>query len=343
MRGRDDWPSCELAQPEALWQQNTNSMAKSKSFFGLRRGSTKSHTYQVFRGEQITKDRVYEVSNPQTTAQMEQRLKLPMIAQAASILKEIINHSFEGVEYGEESIKRFRQINLKTANLVVSQYVPKGMINTGIANFAISTGSLVSPGVNGIENDGGLAKITLKSTPTLSQTANTALTQDDIKNLGTAMYGNQVPDQVTFILSYNGNTYSFKNAAGETKTEGYQRFVISRLIFDENRYDENAAWKFTDGGDITNGYILIMIDGTKMQINLSENVTSGETGMAAAISSKLENGTWKRSNERFVPCTTDAITYDDVINTYVSSSAATSSTKYLNAGDETVTITGGSN
>ena len=35
-------------------------MAKSKSFFGLRKGSTKSHTYSTLDGQQITKDRVYD-------------------------------------------------------------------------------------------------------------------------------------------------------------------------------------------------------------------------------------------------------------------------------------------
>ncbi|MGF2526098.1 hypothetical protein ACQUW0_27715, partial [Ralstonia pseudosolanacearum] len=51
-------------------------MAKSKSFFGLRRGSTKSHTYQVNYGQQITKDRVSSVRNPKTTAQVMQRMKM---------------------------------------------------------------------------------------------------------------------------------------------------------------------------------------------------------------------------------------------------------------------------
>ena len=48
-------------------------MAKSKSFFGLRRGSTKSLTFQVLDGVQITKDRVSEVKNPRSVSQMKQR------------------------------------------------------------------------------------------------------------------------------------------------------------------------------------------------------------------------------------------------------------------------------
>lgn len=48
-------------------------MAKSASFFGLRRGSTKTLTFSVLDGQQITKDRVTEVKNPRTDMQMQQR------------------------------------------------------------------------------------------------------------------------------------------------------------------------------------------------------------------------------------------------------------------------------
>ena len=36
----------------------TNIMAISSGYYGLRKGSTKSHTYSVLNGKQITKDRV---------------------------------------------------------------------------------------------------------------------------------------------------------------------------------------------------------------------------------------------------------------------------------------------
>ena len=80
-------------------------MAKSKSFFGLRTGSTKSLTFQVYRGQQITKDRVYRVSNPRTEGQMAQRALIPIVAAARSALKGLVDHSFEGVPYGEASLK----------------------------------------------------------------------------------------------------------------------------------------------------------------------------------------------------------------------------------------------
>lgn len=120
-------------------------MAKSKSFFGLRTGSTKSLTFQTYRGQQITKDRVTSVSNPQTTAQMEQRLLLPMVANARTRLSGLIDHSFEGVPYGYQSLQKFSSLNLQKGALTVSSYVPKGLSDPGRANFIISDGSLHAP------------------------------------------------------------------------------------------------------------------------------------------------------------------------------------------------------
>ena len=120
-------------------------MAKSKSFFGLRTGSTKSLTFQTYRGQQITKDRVTSVSNPQSTAQMDQRLLLPMVANARTRLSGLVDHSFEGVPYGYQSLQKFSSMNLQKGALTVTCYVPKGLSDPGRANFIISDGSLHQP------------------------------------------------------------------------------------------------------------------------------------------------------------------------------------------------------
>ena len=120
-------------------------MAKSRSFFGLRTGSTKSLTFQTYRGQQITKDRVTSVSNPQSAAQMDQRLLLPMVANARTRLSGLIDHSFEGVPYGYQSLQKFSSMNLQKGALTVTSYVPKGLSDPGRANFIIADGSLSSP------------------------------------------------------------------------------------------------------------------------------------------------------------------------------------------------------
>lgn len=88
-------------------------MAKSKSFFGLRRGSTKTLTFQVNNGKQITKDRVYEVKNPRTQAQMVQRMVMATASAAYAKMKEIVDHSFEGITYGQMNMSEFIRLNAK--------------------------------------------------------------------------------------------------------------------------------------------------------------------------------------------------------------------------------------
>lgn len=88
-------------------------MAKSHAFFGLRRGSTKSHTYQVVKGQQITKDRVYEVTNPKSNRQMYQRA---LFANAVKFYKHstqaFFKFAFEDKKQTESDYNAFMRHNL---------------------------------------------------------------------------------------------------------------------------------------------------------------------------------------------------------------------------------------
>lgn len=111
-------------------------MAYSKSFFGLRRGSTKSLTFSVLNGKQVTKDRVSVVANPRTSKQMYQRAIFATVATSAKAMKFIIDHSFENVKEGNDSIREFRKLNLK----MLRNYVA----STG-DNAAASVGAKLQP------------------------------------------------------------------------------------------------------------------------------------------------------------------------------------------------------
>lgn len=96
-------------------------MAKSKSFFGLRRGSTKSQTYQVLNGQQITKDRVYDVANPKTNRQMRQRA---LFANAVKFYKHSISaffrFAYEDKKQNESDYNAFMRHNV-TASLILNK------------------------------------------------------------------------------------------------------------------------------------------------------------------------------------------------------------------------------
>lgn len=86
-------------------------MAQSRSFFGLRRGSTKSLTFSTFNGKQVTKDRVTDVKNPRTEAQMINRMLNYTAMSAYSAMKEIVDHSFASKSYGLQSMRHFLSKN----------------------------------------------------------------------------------------------------------------------------------------------------------------------------------------------------------------------------------------
>lgn len=92
-------------------------MAISKSFFGLRRKSTKSLTFSVLNGKQITKDRVSAVKNPKSEAQAMQRMRFALLSVNLAAYRPILERSVESVNYGSESVQYIMKKNMKNWKL----------------------------------------------------------------------------------------------------------------------------------------------------------------------------------------------------------------------------------
>lgn len=112
-------------------------MAKSKSFFGLRRGSTKSHTYSILNGQQITKDRVQSVANPKTQKQQFQRAIMASVMAAYSEMKEIEDHAFQGKKKGSENQREFMSRNLVAMRNAFLQYQDNKTVVANQKYFAV--------------------------------------------------------------------------------------------------------------------------------------------------------------------------------------------------------------
>lgn len=328
-------------------------MAQSTNFFGLRKGSTKSLTFSTLRGKQITKDRVTDVSNPQTTNQMQQRLLLPMVGAARAVLKDLVNHSFEGVNYGDDSLKTFSSLNLAKDALTVHSYVPKGGADTGLADFIISKGSLPQLIVvsNGDEGEAGsyhyieLSSININAADITANETMTTFAQKLISNNSGILSSG---DQITILACYLGDEYTFKNSAGTNGSAYYHRYVISRFVVGED--DEiNGSWNVTSTAGqsitITDGYLSITFSGDLTIISAGANI--GETtevdfvAAAAILSRRSSDNIYQRSTQRLTILDPDYYNpqFDEVLPTYLKSQA--SSTKYLNSGVDGVNITGG--
>lgn len=339
-------------------------MAKSKSFFGLRSGSTKSLTFQVYRGEQITKDRVYRVSNPRTEAQMMQRALIPIVAAARSALRGLVDHSFEGVPYGEASLKEFSKQNLRAGALSVTSYSPNGVSNPGFANLIVSNGSISTPYevVTTLQNS-NMVSNSDSNTPRLGFPAAKAGDSADaiFKYLETYARTNNVAfiapgTQLSFLTIYQSGLVNVNTGSGSIRvpTSG---FLLNRIYIPDGDSDSenakaiNGQWKVLSDisqgafsvaltnekgdhitiecGDAENEKAMLYITVEPREITYNEN----NCGMACILS-RYENGVWKRSPSRLVigyeP--SGKYTFEDWLSTYQTTGAA--SKKYLNTGDE---------
>lgn len=87
--------------------------------------------------------RVYQpnVSNPQTTAQVVQRLKMTAVNNFYRQMKAVINRGFEGVEYGDASRRKYLKLALGTA--FQGPYLEKGSrFGAPTINVPLTEGSL---------------------------------------------------------------------------------------------------------------------------------------------------------------------------------------------------------
>lgn len=253
-------------------------MAKSKGFFGLRKGSTKSLTYSVLDGMQITKDRVYDVKNPRTVAQMRQRMLMTTIGAAYKTLKSIADHSFEGYssgmqcmrQFNSRNLNRFKQAAAAKGSVAFNEY-KDGDINP--LPFILASGSL--PGFTfKFDAESNLEIVGEK------ENADFATAEGIYAALGV-----QRNDLITFctVIGEGGST----NGVYTYKAE---RFNIVRLYCDKSGAVTKPADAFTIS---TNN------DQASIAMSTAANAITIKTGKAdfgAVIQSRKNDSGWLRSD-----------------------------------------------
>lgn len=259
-------------------------MAKSKSFFGLRTGSTKTLTFQVMSGKQVTKDRVEIVKNPRTVAQMNQRCYMATASAAYAHMKQIVNHSFEGYSYGQQNMSKFIADNialLKNAVMIGATdygYNPYRDRKFYPGAYKISQGSLVpTVFLYDVSLGDNVAEIDLFSG---SLAAN--FTANDVA----AQLGLALGEMHTVCTIYQNNTQTGW-LFGFTRIKFIKAGTTALTTANMSTYFElessmgDAAWE---------------VSGQTLTINLT-NVNCGEGGSAYSgviYSRKAANG-WLRS------------------------------------------------
>lgn len=285
-------------------------MAKSQSFFGLRRGSTKTLTFQVNNGKQITKDRVYEVKNPRTQAQMVQRMVMATASAAYAQMKEIVDHSFEGITYGQMNMSEFIRVNAKAikesaldpenAKFAFNPYRDRNLYG---GQFIMSSGS-ASPIPTGMARAFG-----------------------DREDKTVAAFGDRTAVDVTLtpdlLYGYLGIgvgemcTICFI-AKNDTDASGIFGFV--RLKAKASGTTTLTAANFSQFFDVESNLPLVVgtVEGGVIIFNLTTSGTleAGEVAFCAIHSSKSNNGWLRSSATMALNGYTLAPEYADAIATY---------------------------
>lgn len=124
-------------------------MAKGNMLLGYSRGSVGDLTFYRRNAQQISRARARVVKNPKTLAQQMQRTIMRTSVEAYKVLKEICDHSWEGVAYGANSYAEFQKQNMSMLRRLASvdgentrAFLPSSFKGLVAMPFVVSNGSL---------------------------------------------------------------------------------------------------------------------------------------------------------------------------------------------------------
>lgn len=247
----------------------------------MRTGSTKSFTYTVLNGKQVTREKAASVKNPRTAAQMRQRMLLTSVCAGYSFLKSIADHSFEGVTTGQQSQAKFNSLNLEA----LKQYV-------NIDNAKIAFNEYKDSTINPLPFI--LAKGSLPVVPyeiegnhlVVKVDAESADTAEDIYNA----LGLQSGDLLTFVGV---------EGTGAVDDNGAYIFTPSKL--------DVVRLNATKTGAVANPHSAFAVEANHADADLAITfadgqlkITSPDVAFGCVIMSRKSNGSWLRSDAKMI-------------------------------------------
>ena len=290
-------------------------MAKDNLFLGTARGSVGDVVFSRLNGVQVARVRNRSPRNPQSPAQMVQRIIMSTVGKAYSFMSEICNHSFEGFETGQLSQRKFMEVNvglLRDKVAEVLAYPVEEVVRSSEAyNFSFKND--YAPVVNSyMLSAGSLPSITLASNPSgylncisfdPGELTSAAITYADF----IALTGLQRGDQLTFIqASHDGS----KQGHDRDILTGFRfaRVILepsdgdmSSLLFDGEKINKpnvrnsgSVRSIYIHSSEAVKGLIFVLAD-----IAPADSQTELDKQMAgsAVILSRQSGGRWLRSTQ----------------------------------------------
>lgn len=272
-------------------------MAKGNMLLGFSRGSVGDLTFYRRNSQQVTRARARVVKNPKTLAQQMQRAIMRTSVEAYKVIKEICDHSYEGVAYGADSYAEFQKKNMAMLRSLAAaggedtkSFLPSGFNGLVAMPWVLSKGSIAWAGVQ--------TQFQASPNPALHMVfnANTSgvseLSEVSYENF-CEFYNLQQGDQLTLI--------AFPKR-GDIDESSCIEPIISRIILSPGGTDAgDMSVRFaTEAGKIDNANPLNEnTDAFTFSFatgRISASISGREfIGAAAIISRRASDGSWKRS------------------------------------------------
>ena len=265
-------------------------MSKNNMLLGYARGKVGDLVFARRLGQQTT--RAYN-SNPRdakTRSQVTQRVKIANVIAMYRALKNVCNHSFEGLGVGQSSYNAFVKANL-TGNTVSLTKEAASLGACIVAPYLISRGSLASIVVEGTGADAvtniSVGNLTISGTTTIGQFAKAVVANNA---------GIEHGDQLTYVSCVQQTDV---NTGNPVVVCG-----IYEVTLDSNSTDLLRKFIPEVGSSVKNGF-------------LAHGPLIGRGGFAWILSRKPVGGSLMVSTQRLI------LTSPDVYDEYTTESANT--------------------
>lgn len=270
---------------------------------GFARGSVGDLTFYRRNAQQITRARSRVVKNPKTLAQQMQRAIMRTSVEAYKVLKEICDHSWEGVAYGANSYAEFQKQNMSMLRRLAAaggentkSFLPSGFNGLVAMPWVLSKGSISWVGLDEFSADEGVYFL-FNGTFTEAQTISTVTYKAVADTLGL-----QQGDQITLISAEKRSDIDESSAS---------EIIVSRLILSPALGEFAETELFDAQGRVNDpnplnentdylSFSLVSVGNVKRLRATRRGEPDIDTiGVSVIVSRRASDGSWLRSPSTF--------------------------------------------
>jgi len=265
-------------------------MAKTGFWLNGAKGKVAGTTIYQANGETVMRVINRSIKNPKTKAQLIQRIITKTVAKQYSAMKEICDHSFEGVKPGADTMARFRSINNTILRERIAAAQKDGKKFDEIYNFIpLKSGKFIPANVQ--LSDGSLPQVEIHSVVDYVVAKMGSInTYEGVLNY----LGLERGDQLTFITVelVNGNyQFNYVRVILDPREEDGSAAPLSTAFIENNKIVKPS---FRNEGKFKELFINTEFEGFAFCIK-NDSCIAG-----AVIASRKVNNEWMRSKAMLV-------------------------------------------